>query len=90
MPFDICHPTPLSQIKVKGDLDRSMRMTTLLNTERSRLFGVPPASPPSTSQTASAAVKDSNPVSEYEREGNAGRDSEYGSGAPAPIPNAKL
>lgn len=59
-----------------------MTLTTLLNQERSRLFGVPPANAP--------AFGDRSPLAEYQWEGNAGRDSDYGVGARAPIPNAKL
>ncbi|CAO1635241.1 unnamed protein product [Parajaminaea phylloscopi] len=79
------HPQKLfniGRIKVKGNLDRAMSLTTILNQERSRLFGVPPAQAP--------APGDRSALAEFEREGNAGRDSEYGAGAPAPIPNAKL
>ncbi|CAO1632414.1 unnamed protein product [Sympodiomycopsis kandeliae] len=78
------HPQKLynaGRIKLKGDIDRALRIATLLNQERSRLFGVPPAPEPSTS---------SAPV-DHQIEGNADSQSDYGVGAPAAVPDrAKL
>lgn len=79
------HPQKLfnmGRIKVKGDLDRALRIASFLNAERSRLFGVPPAQP-------EGATSNEGQNGSWEREGDVNGD--YGSGAPAPIPDrAKL
>ncbi|PWN22591.1 hypothetical protein BCV69DRAFT_281576 [Microstroma glucosiphilum] len=86
------HPQKLynvGRIKLKGDIDRALRIATLLNQERSRLFGVPPAPTPSANESLKAPPGgvDGN----WQREGNAEAHLDYGSGAPAPVPDrAKL
>lgn len=67
----------LTQIKIKGDLDRALRVATLISHERSKIYGT---SAPQDVETKVAAV-------EHQREGNDARDSDYGSGAPAPLPD---
>lgn len=92
----VAFPLSSSQIKIKGDIDRALKITALLNQERSRLFGVPPAPEPSASDSFAAGASSSSsetPVTpaDWQREGNAQSNQDYGAGAPAPIPDrAKL
>lgn len=75
------HPQRLfnmGRIRVRGDLDRALRIASLLNSERSRLFGVPPAP-----AEPAAASDELATVSE-------GADHAYEGGAPASITRAKL
>ncbi|CDU24758.1 uncharacterized protein SPSC_04591 [Sporisorium scitamineum] len=65
------------RIKIKGDLDRALRVATLISHERSKIYGT--VEPAATTEAKVAAA-------EYEREGNDQRDADYGSGAPAPLP----
>lgn len=87
------HPQKLfniGRVRIRGDIDRALRIATLLNQERSRLFGVPPAPEPAAG--ASSTRSETLPVpGDWQREGNAESNSDYGAGAPAPIPDrAKL
>ncbi|PWN53000.1 sterol-binding-like protein [Violaceomyces palustris] len=74
------HPQKLynqGRIKIKGDLDRALKMTTLISHERSKIYG--------TSAPGAATPEQSVSV-EWQREGNSGKDDDYGSGSPAPVP----
>ncbi|SJX61153.1 uncharacterized protein SRS1_12375 [Sporisorium reilianum f. sp. reilianum] len=66
------------RIKIKGDLDRALRVATFISHERSKIYGT--ASPAASAEAKVAAA-------EHEREGNDARDSDYGTGAPAPLPD---
>ncbi|KAJ1032584.1 hypothetical protein NDA16_000607 [Ustilago loliicola] len=64
-------------IKIRGNLDRALAISTLFSHERSKLFGLPT---PAAVETKVAAV-------EHQREGNNEANSDYGAGSPAPVPD---
>lgn len=66
------------QIKIKGDLDRALKASTLISHERSKIYGTP---------APSAPVDDKVTAAEHQREGNDSRDQDYGAGSPAPVPD---
>ena len=64
------------RIKIRGDLDRALKISTLISHERSKMYGTPAPSAPVDQK-----------VTEHQREGNDSRDSDYGAGSPAPVPD---
>lgn len=77
------HTHTHTQIKVKGDLDRALRIASLISHERSKIYG---ATASSSSTGAAPGAGNTAQEQGYEREGHASRDDDYGSGAPAPVP----
>ncbi len=66
------------QIKIRGDLDRALKISSLISHERSKIYGTSPAS---------ASVEEKVAAVDHEREGHASRNDDYGAGSPAPIPD---
>ena len=66
------------QIKIRGDLDRALKISSLISHERSKIYGTSPAS---------ASVEQKVAAVDHEREGHASRNDDYGSGSPAPVPD---
>ncbi|SPO22618.1 uncharacterized protein UTRI_01296 [Ustilago trichophora] len=66
------------RIKIRGDLDKALKLSTLISHERSKIYGTPAPSPP---------VDDKLTAIEHQREGNNSRDQDYGAGSPAPVPD---
>ncbi|SPO43542.1 uncharacterized protein PSANT_01227 [Moesziomyces antarcticus] len=66
------------RIKIRGDLDRALKISSLISHERSKIYGTSPAS---------ASVEEKVAAVDHEREGHASRNDDYGAGSPAPIPD---
>ncbi|SNX82460.1 uncharacterized protein MEPE_01166 [Melanopsichium pennsylvanicum] len=65
------------RIKIRGDLDKALKIATLISHERSKIYGISAPTAPSVEQK----------VAEHEREGHSSRHSDYGVGSPAPVPD---
>ncbi|PWZ03072.1 hypothetical protein BCV70DRAFT_155963 [Testicularia cyperi] len=75
------HLYNLGRIKIRGDLDRALKISTLISHERSKIYGT------QTPSISSRSADDKIAAREHEREANDQKDHDYGLGSPAPVPD---